>query len=148
MIKIFKNPLFWVGAVVGGAWLIKNKPKTKAGRVARSLKKGAKLVLDETGDYAKDLIGSVQSTGQDVWGVFEAGDSDGSIDTAGFDGARNSVELDDAETSAYMNGDGNTGVAGCDIEDTDSMVAPDDEGQEGLNFGGGTETMSFSDYNY
>ena len=25
MIKILKNPLFWVGAVVGGAWILKNK---------------------------------------------------------------------------------------------------------------------------
>tara|TARA_R100001244_G_scaffold18708_1_gene19552 strand:- start:1660 stop:2103 length:444 start_codon:yes stop_codon:yes gene_type:complete len=146
--KFLKNPYLLLGAVVGGAWLIKNRPKTKAARVATSLKKGAESLLGEAGEFATGIVDTSFQTGQDVWGVFEAGDSEGAIDTAGFDGARAGVSIDGADTDAYVGGDGNTGKAGVDIADTDSMISPDDEGTNGAGFSGEAGSMSFNDYNY
>ena len=145
---ILKNPLFWVGAVLGGAWLIKHKPETKAARVAESLKKGSKGILDEGVEFATDVVDTTIETGKNVFDVFEVGDDNGDVDFAGFDGARADISIDGADTDAYMNGDGNTGKAGVDIADTDSMISPDEEGKDGVGFSGESESLSFNDYNY
>jgi len=145
--KILTNPYLILGALVGGAWLIKNKPTTKTARVATSLKKGATSLITEAGEFATDIVDTGVSTGQDIFSVFEAGDAEGDIEFAGFDGARGGISVDNADTEVYVNGDGNTGTCGVDIEDTDNIVAPDDEGSNSAGFDGGGR-MNFNDYDY
>ena len=145
--KILTNPYLWLGALVGGAWLIKNKPTTRAARVATSLQAGATSLVTDAGQFATDVVDTGVSTTQDIFSVFEAGDADGDIEFAGFDGARGDISVDNADTDVYMNGDGNTGACGVDIGDTDNMISPDDEGSNSSGFDGGGR-MNFNDFNY
>lgn len=145
--KIFSNPYLWVGAILGAGWYMKNRPDSKIAKVATSLKEGATSVIDEAGEFATDVVDTGVSTAKDVFGVFEAGDSDADIDASGFDGKSHEYTIEDHDTPAHFDGDSNTGTCGVDIEDTDSMIDPDQEGNDGSGFDG-DGYMNFNDMDY
>jgi hypothetical protein len=146
--KIFKNPLFWIGAVAGGAWLIKNKPTSKGAQVASELQEGAESLAESGIDFATEVVDTAVGTAQDVWGVFEASDADGDIDSNGIDGADSSLDIDNEETPAEDDGDSNAG-GGVDVSDEPTAEDnPDDEGVDGQGFNGEAGRMNFNDYDY
>ena len=71
MNNLMKNPLFWIGAVIGVRWLYKNKPDSKLTRVFEEIEEGATNLAYETADYASNVIdtgaealgGSVEALG-------------------------------------------------------------------------------------
>ena len=138
MIKILKNPLFWVGAVVGGAWILKNKPTSKAAQVIGELQEGG-----------EDIVDSLVETTEDVWGIFEAGDLDTDIDDLGLEGADSGLtDLDDESSVAESGGDSNTGEVGTDIGDEQDEADPDGTTEVGGSGFDGGKRMSFNDYEY
>lgn len=56
MNNLLKNPLFWVGAVIGVRWLYKNKPDSKLTQVFEELEEGATNLAYQTAEYAGDVI--------------------------------------------------------------------------------------------
>ena len=65
MNNLLKNPLFWIGAVIGVRWLYKNKPDSKLSRAFRELEEGGERLVYQTADYASDVIGTGADTLQD-----------------------------------------------------------------------------------
>ena len=56
MNKLIKNPLFWVGAVIGVRWLYANKPDSKLTKIFEEIEEGATNLAYQTADYATNVI--------------------------------------------------------------------------------------------
>ena len=147
MKQILTNPYIWLGGILGVGWYIKNKPTSKVAKVGTTLKTAATSLIDEAGQFATDVVDTGVTAGQEVIGVVQAGDVVADVDASGFDGRSSQHTIEDHDTDAHFSGDANVGVVGVDIKDTDEMVSPDDEGNDGSGFSG-DGYMNFNDTNY
>ena len=127
MNNLLKNPLFWVGAVIGVRWLYKNKPDSKLTQVFEELEEGATNLAYQTADYASDII----ETGADT--------VEGSFDALGWN-------MDDGDDAPSQDLDAGIDSQGGDLDvvnDADTSDIPsDDEGGIGFDSSGGSVKFS------
>ena len=128
MNNLLKNPLFWVGAVIGVRWLYKNKPESKLTQVFEELEEGATNLAYQTAEYAGDVI----DTGADALS--------GSIDALGWN-------MDDGDDMPgdFVDNEGADAVGGeLDVTNSEdaSELPTDDEGGLGFNSRGGSIKFS------
>lgn len=147
MKNFFTNPYLWLGGILGVGWYMQNKPTSKIAKVGTALKTGATKLVDEATEFATDVVDTGVSTTKDVFEVFDVGDDVADVDASGFDGQSSKFDIEDHDTDAHFNGDSNTGTCGVDIKDTDEMISPDDEGNDGAGFNG-DGYMDFNDTDY
>jgi len=147
MKNFFTNPYLWLGGILGVGWYMNNKPTTKVAKIGESLKSGATALVDEATDFATGIVDTGVSTAKDIFEVFDIGDDVADVDAAGFDGKSSDYNIEDHDSYSEFDGDSNTGKCGVDIKDTDEMISPDDEGNNGSGFNGEGH-MNFNDMDY
>jgi hypothetical protein len=128
MNNLLKNPLFWVGAVIGVRWLYKNKPDSKLTRVFEELEEGATNLAYQTAEYAGDVIDTGADTLSDSidalgWNMQDGDDMPG--DDVGAEGV-NAVGGELPVTNG----------------DDASEIPTDDEGGNGVDSNGGSIRFS------
>ena len=127
MNKLIKNPLFWVGAVIGVRWLYANKPDSKLTKIFEEIEEGATNLAYQTADYATNVIDTGVEVVEDSasvlgWNMEDGDDDPGQDLDAGVDSTGGDLDV----------------INGTDTSD----IPSDDEGGIGFDSSGGSVKFS------